>query len=216
MADIYSYSNTTTGEKALESSQVSGDNNVFNTQPLEKNLTTNNQSELANEILPKNQPLENTGATVLPTATGAETAGELTEQLPEQAVPTPDSQPQESEHSAYQQAVKENIEQINREKEQQEIAAAREEIRQAQTQVQQSGDTAANHQLDKDVETFINQQNKGVFHRGMFAAITFFTAYHHKKAQRELASRRSTAKSGGNITYGERDQEQQQNSQNLG
>lgn len=208
MADTYS--NATT-RQSPENQRPSSGENPLSTAPLPEDLLADKLSAVEQ---PLDNQLQNNSAENLTTSPiSGEAAGQT--QTPEQAEPAENLTKQASEQSAYQQAVVENITQINQEREQQEIAAAREEIRQAQMQVQQSGDKEASHQLDEDVDAFINQQNKGIFHRGMFAAITFFAAYHHKKAQRELVSRRrSNSKTGA--TYGEHDQEQQQSSQNLG
>lgn len=204
MADTY---NNATARQLLESQQpLTSENSLPASSPPEDLLT--------DKLSAVEQPLDSSFRDNIKAENLV--GSEALKQTPEQTEPASDLTKQESEQLAYQQTVEENIAQINKEREQQEIAAAREEIRQAQMQVQQSGNNEVNHQLDKDIDTFINQQNQGIFHRGMFAAITFFAAYHHKKAQRELASRRSATKTGSSIAYGERDQEQQQNSQNLG
>lgn len=134
----------------------------------------------------------------------------------ETITPLPSAQEEQREQLAYNQALSEKITQENRAREQAEIAAAREEIQVAQKQVHNLADAPAAASIDNAVEIFAADEKKGIFNRGIFSAISFFTAYHRKEAQRKRAQHQSGKANTHTPAYTERDQEQQQNSQNLG
>lgn len=134
----------------------------------------------------------------------------------ETITPLPSAQEEQREKLAYNQALSEKITQENRAREQAEIAAAREEIQVAQKQVHNLADAPAAASIDNAVEIFAADEKKGIFNRGIFSTISFFTAYHRKEAQRKRAQHQSGKANTHTPAYTERDQEQQQNSQNLG
>ena len=225
MADFNSNSNSSSSaaiERATSNStQVTEANNypsLNNLENLGSNLPLDQEAALNWQPSADNPPVSRSETATHPSIdTQPVSKNETAPNNSNEAIaPLPSVQDEQREKLAYNQALSEKITQENRAREQAEIAAAREEIQVAQKQVHHLANASAASSIDNAVEIFAADEKKGIFNRGIFSAISFFTAYHRKEAQRKRVQHQSGKAHPNTPTYTERDQEQQQNSQNLG